>query len=239
MLKVYTLQEYLAIGFALFAAAAMIAGAYVGQPERDMRTPKARVAEDTVFMIYNNQGSGTGTWISPTELLTNCHVAVNLGKKGMAKNFDNSVYFKVHSSYCDKTTDLAIVSTSSGEYAGQVAKIADQQEGAGAEVWSAGYGMRWGLTYKNALIGYPLPGYMVPVDTLIMAIGPGDSGSPVFGVGNRIIGVAAMGAIAYNFQRRVFPVGNRGGMVPLSQIKDFLATYRGTREIPYEVMPHR
>lgn len=149
-----------------------------------------------VYKVQHPQYSGTGTWITPTLMLTNCHVAgVDREVVFKANSFDKSQTYNMHMVLCDKVNDLAILESDIPNPTFLPSTLAAEPIPFGKDIFSAGYGYGADMSLKAGIAGLP---YVAPREDYRRAMtlptaGPGDSGSPVYNKAGQIVGILNSG----------------------------------------------
>ena len=172
-------------------------GLAVGQVKADA-IPDTVLEQVTsnVYQIKHPRYSGTGTWITPTLMLTNCHVAgEDRDVLFKANSFDKTQYYHLHMVLCDKENDLGILESDTPNITFLPSTLAAEPVPFGKDVFSAGYGYGVDLSLKAGIAGLP---YTKATDDYRRAMtlptaGPGDSGSPVYNKAGQIVGILNSG----------------------------------------------
>lgn len=156
--------------------------------------------KQSVMNIDIPKGGGTGTFITPDIVLTNCHV-IKAKKTAILSTYDKALTFTGEVIACDKEKDLALIRCDCKDYLPFIIPITSKVPELGTYVYSGGYGVTNILGILDGFIqGQSTVGHY----QISVPIAPGDSGSPVIAYINnqlKIVGVrSSVMALEYYVQ---------------------------------------
>lgn len=207
---------------------------------------QVKLYEDSVVRVmaperdtWGWEGHGTGVWIAPRLILTNCHVVKgDLDEVSWPiVDHDRSVKFTGTREACDVTKDLALVRTNYPNPDFIPITIGDSA--VGDKIHSAGFGMGRILSMKQGVVGYDIedPNRASQFMTNFSAI-PGDSGSPVYNEDNNLVGLISTTLVprtrtmAGPISLGVYP--GTAGAIYSYNIRTFLEEYGYAEEVGLE-----
>lgn len=202
-------------GFMLTALAVALT---IGKVDADVIPDKVlEQVTSNVYMIDGPDYTGTGLWIAPTYMLTNCHVAGE-DRETLFKaiSYDKTQHYNMHMVLCDKENDLAILESDRPNVTFLPSYLAPEPVPFGKDLFSAGYGYSTDLSLKAGIAGLPYTtsdGVSYRRAMSLPTSGPGDSGSPIYNKDGQIVGILNSG-IQY--------AGGKGFFIKLEVVRNYL-----------------